>query len=115
MKKKLGIINLLLMIAVILGISYQSLHAFTHHYSDHSKTNKTLTSEKKNNITNLEEDDSCPVCEFKFVSFIKTQLFGYTLYPPKNKIPYLLSPYTKDFVVNLNSFYLRGPPFLNIK
>ena len=108
MKKKFAIINFILMLSVVFTVSYQSLHTFSHH--KHEET-KSISSEKTF-TKNFSEKEHCPVCDFKFASFLSPEIFTFTFFPPHFEIPYQFS--VKE---NFNSFCgclfsPRGPPFI---
>jgi len=108
MKKKFGILNFILMLSVLFAVSYQSLHTFSHH--KHKEINSI--SSEKTFTQNLLEKEHCPVCDFKFASFLSPEVFSFTFFPPHFEIPYQFS--VKE---NFNSFCgslfsQRGPPTL---
>jgi hypothetical protein len=108
MKKKFGILNFILMLSVLFAVSYQSLHTFSHHKHEERKS----ISLEKEFIKNFSEKENCPVCDFKFASFLSPEVFSFTFFPPHFEIPYQFS--VKE---NFNSFCgslfsQRGPPFL---
>lgn len=108
MKKKFAILNFILMLSVLFAVSYQSLHTFSHHKHEEIKS----VSSEKTYTQNLLEKEHCPVCEFKFASFLSPEVFTFSFYPPYFEIPYQFS--VKE---NFNSFYEslfspRGPPFI---
>ena len=108
MKKKLAILNFILMLSVLFAVSYQSVHTFSHH--KHEET-KSISSEKTF-TKNISEKEHCPVCDFKFASFLSPEVFSFTFFPPHFDIPYQFSVNE-----NFNSicdclFSPRGPPYL---
>ncbi len=58
----------------------------------------------------ITEKDDCPVCDFKFASFLKTDIFTFKFYSPYKESPYSFSikEATSFFCGSL--FCLRGPP-----
>lgn len=107
MKKKIAIVNFVLMLAVLFAVSYQSLHFFSHHSHRDNDTDKGV---KVFSSKILFEKEECPVCDFKFASFLSPEIFTYSLFPPVLEIPYLFGNNTIVTILNRNSFYLRGPP-----
>jgi hypothetical protein len=110
MKKKIAIVNFVLMLSVLFAVSYQSLHFFSHH--THSETS-TISKESKVLLSKIiSEKEDCPVCDFKFASFLSPEVTTYSLYPSILEIPYQYSNNENITILNRNSFYLRGPPAL---
>lgn len=77
MKKKLQLLNLGLMLAVLFAVSYQSLHAFSHHITEdvehhHVKSNKNL-------VYKVSEKEDCLVCDFKFAAFLYQKFLRFNL------------------------------------
>ncbi|WP_152640763.1 hypothetical protein [Flavobacterium sp. 316] len=111
MKKKIVIVNFILMLSVLFAVSYQSLHTFSHH--SHKEIKSISSEESKGVFAKIISDkESCPVCDFKFASFLSPEIFTYSLFPPVLEIPYLYSNNNNITILNRNSFYLRGPPTL---
>lgn len=97
------------MIAVLFAVSYQSVHAFSHHHDsnlENHKTEKSLTSLNKT----FSEKEDCPICDFKFTSFLKTEIFNFKHYTFFKESPYSFSikEATSFFCGSL--FSHRGPP-----
>ena len=108
MKKKFALLNFILMLSVLFAVSYQSLHTFSHH--KHEET-KSISLEKTFTKT-FSEKEHCPVCDFKFASFLSTEVFSFSFFPPYFEIPYQLSN-TENFNSFCGSlFSSRGPPTL---
>ena len=108
MKKKFAILNFILMLSVLFAVSYQSLHAFSHH--KHKEINSI--SSEKTFTQNLLEKEHCPVCDFKFASFLSPEVFTYSLFIPFYKIPYQFDKKEFFLIFEGSAHYLRGPPAL---
>ncbi|MFD2892035.1 hypothetical protein ACFS5J_08435 [Flavobacterium chuncheonense] len=111
MKKKLVIVNLILMLSFVLALGYQSLHTFTHH--KHTQTGvsfKKETTSKTTQEIKISEKEECPICDFKFTTFLSPTIIHYTLYSPFKVSPYSFSikEATSFFCGSL--FSHRGPP-----
>ena len=97
------------MLSVIFAVSYQSLHAFTHHL--HKETTSSFPKKKKIAFTKtISEKENCPVCDYKFASFLSPNLLTYSFFFPFKESPYSFSikEATSFFCGSL--FSLRGPP-----
>lgn len=110
MKNKFVIVNFLLMLAVIFAVSYQSLHTFSHHKHDFSSCHHQKEKNKNTFEKTISEKEDCPVCEFKFVTFLKAEIFTFNFYSSFKESPYSFSikEATSFFCGSL--FCLRGPP-----
>lgn len=108
MKKKFGILNFILMLSVLFAVSYQSLHTFSHHKHEETKP----VSLEKTFTKNLSEKENCPVCDFKFASFLSPEVFTYSLFIPFYEIPYQFKSNEICLTFEETSNYLRGPPTL---
>lgn len=97
------------MIAVLFALSYQSVHAFSHHHDSNFENHKTEKSLIQYSKTFTEKDE-CPICEFKFTSFLKTEIFSFKHYTFFKESPYSFSikEATSFFCGSL--FSHRGPP-----
>ena len=108
MKKKFALLNFILMLSVLFAVSYQSLHTFSHHKHEETRS----VSSEKTFTKNFSEKENCPTCDFKFASFLSPEVFTFTFFQPHFEIPYLFAK--KE---NFNSFCgslfsTRGPPIL---
>ena len=115
MKKRIIIVNLLMAVAVLFSILFQSLHSFEHfeqhasekcaHYKDPKGKNVLSHSHHKDN-----DSDKCFVCEFNFSSFIRADALHYQLFPGHKTIPYF--PGTSEVCISHSGcdYLLRGPP-----
>ncbi|WP_252775344.1 hypothetical protein [Flavobacterium sp. NRK F10] len=110
MKKKLAILNMILMLSVLFAVSYQSLHAFSHHNEvvSHCSEHSDSTHTKFKKV--ISEKENCPVCDFKFTSFLSPEIFTYTVFSTFKISPYSFSikEATSFFCGSL--FTHRGPP-----
>ena len=109
MKQKIAILNFAVMLAVILAVSYQSLHIFRHH-SNSVIENYDVSSNKKQTHIKVTEKEECHVCDFKFASFLSPKIFTYSLYFPFKESPYSFSVKEALSFFSGSLFSLRGPP-----
>lgn len=108
MKKKLQLLNLGLMLAVLFAVSYQSLHAFSHHITEdvehnHSKSNKNL-------VYKVSEKEDCLVCDFKFAAFLSPEIFTFQFTSFYQNVTYLFSIPENVIAFRGSLYSLRGPP-----
>lgn len=108
MKKKIALLNFIWMLSVLFAVSYQSLHTFSHHKHEEF----TTISSKKTFTKTISEKEDCPVCDFKFASFLSPEVFTFTFFPPHFEIPYQFKSNEICLIFEGNSSYLRGPPSL---
>lgn len=112
MKRKHVKINILILLAMVFAICYQSLHVFidkTHHHSDVTLTKNTRVIAYKKLYTEKEE---CPVCEFEFAAFLSSEIFSFKFINLQSKFHfidnYISIVKEKEFL-----FYShRGPPLV---
>jgi hypothetical protein len=98
------------MLSVIFTVSYQSLHAFSHHHSEVSVCHSNPDTHKKSFKHKVSEKEDCPICDFKFTSFISPEIFTYSFFCPALAIPYSFnSKEASSFFVG-SLFAHRGPP-----
>lgn len=113
MKKKIFIINVLLSMAVLFSILFQSVHS-CNHFSEKFKENFSHfhLSKNKADITDHHSFfEKCTVCDFNFSSFTTINFLVFTFY--KNNVVkavvfFLSTPFFSFFKGSLYS--LRGPP-----
>tara|TARA_R110000850_G_scaffold175976_1_gene301769 strand:+ start:12188 stop:12523 length:336 start_codon:yes stop_codon:yes gene_type:complete len=108
LKKKIAIVNLGLMLAVVFAICYQSLHAFSHIHENgfehhYSKSNKNL-------VYKISETEDCSVCDFTFASFLSPEVFSFDFIPFYQNVTYLFSIPENVIAFNGIHYFLRGPP-----
>jgi hypothetical protein len=108
LKKKIAIVNLGLMLAVVFAICYQSLHAFSHIHENgfehhYSKSNKNL-------VFKVSEKEDCSVCDFTFASFLSTETFTFKFIPLYQNVTYLFSIPENVITFSGSLYSLRGPP-----
>lgn len=110
MQKKYVKFNVLMALALLFAIGYQSLHIFTdeaHHLNDEvtqENTSKThLSADNHNN---------CPVCDYEFAAFLAEAVFTYDFINPNHTFHYT-SVY-ESFVKENEFLYFsyRGPPIV---
>jgi hypothetical protein len=107
MKKKFALLNFIWMLSVLFAVSYQSIHAFSHH--THYENSLRASKELKKNIS---EKEDCPVCEFKFASFLSPEVFTFSFFPLHFEIPYGFSIQENFYSFCGSLFAQRGPPRL---
>ena len=107
--RKYLLVNLFLMFAVLFAVSYQSVHAFSHHHNSEFKNHKTKNSLASSTKTLIEKDD-CPICDFKFTSFLKTEIFSFKHYTFFKESPYSFSVKEATSFFCGSLFSHRGPP-----
>lgn len=110
MKKKIAIVNCILMLSVVLALSYQSLHVFLHHY--HEKVTVSLKKTTTTFSKTISEKQECHTCDFKFTSFLSPEIATYSFFFPFEQISYRFNSKENTTTFYRNSFYLRGPPRL---
>lgn len=108
MKKKIALLNFVLMLSVLFAVSYQSVHYFSHHSHNETKEVSSVKSFTKN----ITEQDDCPICDFKFVSFLSSEILSFTFFPLHFEIPYQFSIKESVSFFCGSLFSLRGPPEL---
>lgn len=109
MKRKIAILNLVLMVVVQFTIAYKSFHAFSHHlepkaHTEHSHGAKALVS--------AHSHEECSVCDFHFDFFIAPQQFFLKLGFPYTHIPYKYNSIEGYASFTGSLFALRAPPAL---
>lgn len=109
MKQKIAILNFAVMLAVILAVSYQSLHILRHH-SNPTIENLDTSSNKKHLHIQITEKEQCHVCDFKFASFLSPKIFTYSFYFTFKESPYSFSVKEALTFFSGSLFSLRGPP-----
>lgn len=110
MKKKVAILNFILMLALIFAVSYQSLHTFSHHEHDFSTCHHQEENSKNTFEKTISEKEDCPVCEFKFATFLKTEIFTFKFFSPFKESPYSFSVKEATSFFCGSLFSHRGPP-----
>ena len=108
MQKKYVKFNVLMAMALLFAICYQSLHIFTdeaHHLNDEvtqENTSKTHLSADNHN--------DCPVCDYEFAAFLAEAFFTYDFINPNHTFHY--SSVYESFVKENEFLYFsyRGPP-----
>ena len=101
--------NVLMAVAILFAICYQSLHIFTdeaHH--SHEVTYKTTSK------TEFSQDNhnDCPVCDFEFAAFLAEDVFVVHLFSPQPKFNF--SNAYESIVKEKEFLYFshRGPPLV---
>ena len=110
MQKKYVKFNVLMALALLFAICYQSLHIFTdavHHLNDDINQENTL---KTHFSQNNHED--CPVCDFEFAAFLAESVFTFDF---KNLTHTFHYSFIYESFVKENEFLYfsyRGPPLV---
>jgi hypothetical protein len=108
MKKNHVKYNVLMALAILFAICYQSLHIFSdeaHHFHDEvtqEHTSKTHVS--------ADNHTDCPVCDFQFAAFLSTDIFTFDFINPQHKFHF---SNTYESIVKEKEFLYfshRGPP-----
>ncbi|HRB71630.1 MAG TPA: hypothetical protein PK776_07260 [Flavobacterium sp.] len=112
MKKKLVILNLSLILAVLFAILFQSVHSFEHlaeeftHEHCHHKYDISKTE-----FTHAHHDfDHCFACEFTFSSYLPTEFFSFTFTNTSKTLTQHIAKTEKPIVFSGSFFSLRAPP-----
>jgi len=100
--------NVLMALAILFAICYQSLHIFTdeaHHFHDE-------VTQEDTSKTHLSADNhtDCPVCDFQFAAFLSTEIFTFDFINPQHKFHF---SNTYESIVKEKEFLYfshRGPP-----
>ncbi len=111
-KKRILYLNLFLMLTVVFAASYQSIHTFSH---DHHLAISTCCDENVKESkyqTNYSETEECPVCEFKFASFLAPEITTFIAFETYFEIPYQFNVIESHKTFKGKSNPLRGPPAL---
>ncbi|MCO6174549.1 hypothetical protein NHF50_05785 [Flavobacterium sp. NRK F10] len=98
------------MLSVIFAVSYQSLHAFSHHHSEISDCCQNNKEQKKSFKQTISEKEDCIICDFKFASFLSPEIFTYTFFSPFKISPYSFSIKEATCFFCGSLFAHRGPP-----
>jgi hypothetical protein len=102
--------NVLMALALLFAICYQSLHIFTdlaHHFHDEVTQENTF---KTHFSQNNHED--CPVCDFEFAAFFTEEVFTFDFINPSHTFHY--SSIYESLVKEKEFLYFsyRGPPLV---
>jgi hypothetical protein len=108
MLKKYVKINVLMALAILFAICYQSLHIFsdeTHHYHD-----EVTQEDISKTYFSVDNHNDCPICDFEFAAFLAEDVFVVHLFSPQHKFHFSNSYESivkeKEFLC----FSHRGPP-----
>ncbi len=113
MKKLEYIASLFIVVILFFTISYQSVHLFSHHHLNTTYDSHLYGHDLVGKTYNLSVVEKCTVCDFKFASFLATEILNFKFYSP-----FLENPYTFNIKENLfffcgSLFSHRGPPLIN--
>lgn len=111
MKKKLILINLVLMIAVLFSILFQSIDSYGHLAKERFEKKCYHKHNSNSEITHQHHHfDHCFVCEFALSAFTSTDFFSFEFHFPSVETHYLFGS-KKPIISFPGSLYaLRGPP-----
>jgi PP-loop superfamily ATP-utilizing enzyme len=114
MKKKLSIVNLVLMIAVLFSILGQSIHSYEHIVKQFSEKKCEHKYTSAAEITHQHHTyDSCYLCSFAVSSFVYSDIKSFELYElvvNTNNSVAISKEITQFFKGSL--FALRAPPLV---
>lgn len=110
MQKKYAKYNVLMALALLFAICYQSLHIFTdeaHHLNDEVTQENT----SKMHFSHDSHND-CPVCDYEFAAFLAEAVFIIDFKNPNHTFHY--SSIYESFVKENEFLYFsyRGPPLV---
>lgn len=115
MKKKIIIINVLLSMAVLFSILFQSVHSYVHHSEQITvKISHQHHSKNKAEINNNHSvSEKCFTCDFSFSSFTTTDFYVLSFHKNNAVTTFysFLSPKHSSFFIG-SLFSLRGPPLV---
>lgn len=102
--------NVLMALAILFVICYQSLHIFTdeahHFYKEETKVKTSKTHVSSDN------HKDCPVCDFQFAAFLSSDIYVLNLFFPQPKFHFSS---TYESIVKEKEFLYfshRGPPIV---
>lgn len=96
------------MLAVLLALCYQSLHAFSHQLNENFEHNHSKSN--KNSVYKISEKEDCPICDFKFAAFLSPEIFVFQFIPFSQSVTYLFSIPENVIAFKGSLYSLRGPP-----
>lgn len=95
---------------MVFTVCYQSLHAFSHVIKNDSINDHSHSESNKNVIYKISEKDDCPVCEFKFASFLISDIYSFPITFRFEAISYLSNSKESFYFFKFTIFSPRGPP-----
>jgi hypothetical protein len=101
---------MMLMMAVLFTMLFQSVHVYRHWIADASSDTEKCHHESS--LHHHNSDDDCGLCDFSFWYYVQTDVFNYSFYFPQAQIPYLLKEVAVVFSFSGSIFSLRAPPAL---
>jgi hypothetical protein len=114
MKKRFGILNLFLMLAVLSSMLLQSVHSYEHILRQVAEKKCTHPSDSKSQITHQHHNlEHCFVCQFALSSFIPSG--NQSFQTPKISIKTGIIFYDSKSITQFfkgSLFSLRGPPLV---
>ncbi len=109
MKKKIAIVNLYLMMAVLFTILFQSLHTYRHLVVDYFDKTE-VCHHAHDGFSHQHTDDDCSVCDFHFWFYIKPDVLTHRFDFPIKPVPYLVQEQAQISTFSGSLFSYRGPP-----
>jgi len=109
MKKKLAILNLYLMSAVLFTILFQSLHTYRHLVADYFDETE-VCHHSHDGVSHQHSEESCSICDFHFWFYTQPEVLTYRFDFPIKPVPYLYQEQALITTFSGSLFSHRGPP-----
>ena len=109
MKKKLAILNLYLMSAVLFTILFQSLHTYEYLVADYVEETE-VCHHSHDGFSHQHSEDSCSICDFHFWFYTQPDVLTYRFDFPIKPVPYLYQEQAPISSFSGSLFSHRGPP-----
>lgn len=111
MQKKYVKFNVLIAVAILFAIAYQSLHIFLDETHHHFNKEIALKNTSKTEFS-ADNHQDCPVCDFEFAAFLAKDVYVLNLFSPQHKFHF---SNTYESIVKEKEFLYfshRGPPIV---
>lgn len=95
---------------MVFTVCYQSLHSFSHALRNESVHHHSDSKYNKNLVYKISEKEDCPVCDFKFASFLISEISSFPITFRFEEISYLFNSKEALYFFKFNVFSPRGPP-----
>lgn len=89
------------------------MHIFLHHHHVEHHGEHSHKTENFHNDYTTSVKEKCAVCDFKFATFLSTEIFTFSFYSPFKQSQYSFSIKENDSFFVGSLFSHRGPPVLN--
>jgi hypothetical protein len=109
MKKKLAILNLYLMSAVLFTILFQSLHTYQYLVADDVQETE-VCHHSHDGFSHQHSEEDCSICDFHFWFYIQPEVLTYRFDLPIKPVPYLIKEQAIISTFSGSLFSHRGPP-----